>query len=185
VALVLSTAFTSAANAADISIDSTTVGGPTWNRPVFGEPPVPPLSVVGTNVRYDVTEFTVSQNGAYDFLSVATDPAGWDNYVFLYQTSFDPTDPFTNVIIGNDDFPDIGTAGFDGVGLTAGTSYFFVTTGFANDNAGAYTLRISGPGDITVGGNAIPEPATWALMIGGFAMAGGAARTRRAKVTFA
>jgi hypothetical protein len=33
--------------------------------------------------------------------------------------------------------------------------------------------------DAVRGGNAVPEPATWALMIGGFALAGGAARSRR------
>lgn len=35
------------------------------------------------------------------------------------------------------------------------------------------------------GGGAVPEPATWAMMIGGFALAGAAMRRRVAKVAFA
>jgi hypothetical protein len=37
--------------------------------------------------------------------------------------------------------------------------------------------------DATGGGGAIPEPASWALMIGGFGLVGGALRYRRARVT--
>ena len=36
--------------------------------------------------------------------------------------------------------------------------------------------------DITTGGAAVPEPATWALMIGGFGMAGATLRRRRAAI---
>jgi hypothetical protein len=60
--------------------------------------------------------------------------------------------------------------------------------------AGTYTLTISGKsfGDkATFAGNfnvaAVPEPATWAMMVGGVGMVGGAMRRRRVstKVSFA
>ncbi len=45
-------------------------------------------------------------------------------------------------------------------------------------------LATNGPNpglsDISFAGNAVPEPAAWALMIGGFGVAGGMARRRRA-----
>lgn len=181
----IASSFATAAFAATVDVNGNTTGDPTWNRPVAGNPPTPPLSGVGTDTPYEVTQFTVDQAGAYDFLSVATQPVNWDNYLFLYQGSFDPTAPFANVIIGNDDFPFIGRSGFDGVNLSTGVSYFAVSSGFSNLDFGAYTLTISGPGAISIGGAAVPEPGTWALMILGFGAVGGAMRlaTRSRKLT--
>lgn len=48
-----------------------------------------------------------------------------------------------------------------------------------NDDAAQFVIRVIAP---TPG---VPEPATWAMMIGGFALAGGAMRRRAAKVAFA
>lgn len=168
--LVLSLCLALVAPAATISYNGDTTGDPTWNRPVANGnlPPTPPASGVGTSVPYEVYAFTVSTTGAYDFLSSASQ--GWDNYLFLYHTSFNPASQFTNVIIGNDDFPSVGISGFNGVNLSSGVSYFLVTTGFSNSNFGAYTNRITGPGEITPG--AVPEPATWALAGLGLAAAG-------------
>jgi hypothetical protein len=153
------------AQAGTITINSTTLGGPTWNRPVAGGPPVPPLSGVGTAVAYDVFAFTVDTDGNYTFLSTATSPSNWDNYSFLYQISFSPVAQFTNILIGNDDNPNIGLSGFS-YGLTAGMNYFFVATGFANGDAGDYSLEINGPGEIIPGSSSeVPEPATASLFL--------------------
>ncbi len=162
--------------ASPVQYIDTTVGGPTWNRPVGGDPPTPPTSGVGTSVPYQVQPFYVSASGNYDFLSVGTNPAGWDNYLFLYQGQFDPNDQFNGVIIGNDDFPGIGQAGFDGVPLTAGTQYFLVTSGFSNFDEGQFTNTITGSGNNTailglIPQNTVPEPATMAVF-GGMALAG-------------
>ena len=157
--LALSTAAPSLAGS--LSYSGTTVGQPTWNRPLSGNPPTS-LSGVGTATRYSVFEFFVDTSGAYNFLSVATNPANWDNYTFLYQNSFNPLAPLTNVLRGNDDFPDVGQSGFNGVSLTAGVNYFLVTTGFGNTSTGAFTNTITGPGNIA----AVPTPALLPGLIG-------------------
>lgn len=170
----------SAASAGSIVFTGDTTNGPTWTRPVANgpNPPVPPPSGVGTATPYRFHQFAVSQSGSYSFNSVAA--AGWDNYLFLYQNNFNPLSPFTNVLIGNDDNPTVGVSGFS-FNLVAGTTYFVVNTGFDNVSFGQYRLTIDGPGNIT----AVPEPATWALMIGGFGLAGGALRVRRRNVAYA
>lgn len=78
-----------------------------------------------------------------------------------------------------------------GQGYVSGTSLSGTST-FANQTfaslgltAGTYTYRI--PNDvltIVIPGAAVPEPATWAMMIGGFGLAGGAMR-RRSKLRIA
>ena len=153
-----------------VVINDTTLGGPTWNRPLAGVPPVG-LSGVGTAVPYDVTAFTVDANGSYTFLSTGTTPVNWDNYAILYQTNFNAASPLTNVLVSNDDNPGIGLAGFT-ISLTSGPNYFFVESGFGNADAGAYSLSITGPGNITLGSaSEVPEPATAGLFaLGGAAL---------------
>jgi hypothetical protein len=75
-----------------------------------------------------------------------------------------------------------GTVAFDrselGVfnGLTTGAGYTFSDAGLS-DSAPIYR--------ITFIADAVPEPATWAMMIGGFAIVGGALRHRRAGAVMA
>lgn len=178
-ALLGAVLFSSAAFADVVVVNGDTTGGPTWNRTLAGEPPTL-LSLVGTDVAYEVTPFTVSLDGSYSFTSVA----GYDNFLHLYQGAFDPTNQFAGVLIANDDFPDIGISGFD-FALQSGVSYFAVASGFENSDFGAYTLTISGPGDITLGGGGgvVPEPQSWVMLIAGFGLVGAAARRRRNAVT--
>jgi len=61
--------------------------------------------------------------------------------------------------------------------------------------AGTYTFRFAetdnqgffqaGLDNVSITGGAVPEPASWALMLGGFGLVGGAMRRRRAAVSFA
>lgn len=162
------------ATAGTLNYTDTTVGGPTWNRPFAGTPPIV-LSGVGTAVPYSVLQFTVDLGGSYIFSSQGVTPTNWDNYTFLYVTSFSAASPLTNAVTGNDDNPSIGLSGFTST-LVAGTNYFFVTTGFSNTNAGAFSNSITGPGSII---SDIPEPSSVLLLSGGLALVAWRARRRK------
>ena len=57
----------------------------------------------------------------------------------------------------------------------AGASYFIASSGVAGNNANSVFWDI---GEVQAGGGGVPEPASWALMIVGFGMAGAALRRR-------
>jgi hypothetical protein len=78
--------------------------------------------------------------------------------------------------------------GSEGCVFGATTEGLFVggqtTTNFHNPGSEAFQLRVNelqfaATGAVNVGVGAIPEPGTWALMIGGFGLAGAALRRRR------
>lgn len=136
-------AFSSAAQAGIVSFAGTTAGGPTYNRPLDD---LSGLSAVGTAVRYGATRVNVSVTGDYTFLTAAR----FDNFATLYGPTFNPVAPLTNALIANDDLvaPPFNSSGF-AYSLTAGTDYFFVNTGFANTDFGAFASTVGGPGVIT------------------------------------
>jgi hypothetical protein len=176
--LALSLLAFSICSAASLTYSGTTAGGPTWNRPVAGNPPIPPASGVGTAVPYHVYAFSVDTGGVYSFSSTATSPVNWDNYTFLYETSFNPAIPFTDVLVGNDDVLNIGLSGFSET-LTAGVNYYFITTGFDNIDAGTFENSIRGPGNINPSLDpAVPEPST--ILLSGLGLAAFAWSRRRA-----
>ena len=79
------------------------------------------------------------------------------------------------------------TVGSDVFALPFQNGFF----GFVNSNPFT-SIVVSGENEIHFfdnvrfgTGNAVPEPATWAMMIGGFALAGAAMRRRKAVVSFA
>ena len=140
---------------APLTYNGTTVGSPTFNRPVANANSAPTsLSGIGTAVSYDVVQFTIAATGTYNFLSKSVLSANWDNYTFLYSGTFNPSSPLSGVLIGNDDFPTIGISGFS-YNLTAGSTYSFVTTGYSNTDAGTFNDSIT---------QAVPEPGTWAMI---------------------
>lgn len=136
-----------------------TTGGPTYNRPIED---LSNLSAVGTDVSYRTHAFSVDATGVYTFMTTGEH----DTFVFLYETAFDPSTPLANVLNASDDLlsPPFTTSGF-AQSLTANANYIYVTTGFANDEAGRFSTTIAGPGAvITQRDNAVSEPGTVALL---------------------
>lgn len=150
-----------------------TTGSDTFNRPFT----LDALSAEGTDVAFDAFSFGVEAAGLYTFRSRALplrEP--WDNFLALYAGSFDPSDALSNLVVLNDDFNgNTGRAGFDHV-LETGTAYTLVTTGFGNSDFGRYINTIRGPGDLVA--PPVPEPGTYALMLGGLALVSFIARRR-------
>jgi hypothetical protein len=165
--------FAASSASAAFYVDDTT-GSPTFDRP-FAD--FSGLSPNGLGVAYDTFSFSVDTAGTYTFRSFALPISGpWDNFLFLYEDSFDPNNALVNGIAGNDDFnSNIGRSGFD-ITLATGVAYTLVTTGFGADDFGRYLNIIRGPGEITA---PVPEPETYAMMLAGLAAIGFLARRRQ------
>ncbi|MEH1795887.1 PEP-CTERM sorting domain-containing protein [Nostoc sp.] len=146
--------------AAVLTYEGNTTNQATWRRTAPGDPPVlvsgEKDGTMGMIVPYSVFQFVVEESGLYTFSSTvpkATSPTDgvWDNFLVLYQDSFNPTQQLTNVLIANTT-PNNGSPAFDRQ-LTAQQNYFLVTTGRRVADFGAFTNTISGSGKIV----AVPE----------------------------
>ena len=124
---------------------STNAGGPEWTRP-FQDGTC--CSGLGP-VRYHAMEFYVDTAGSYNVSSVQN---GFDGYLFVYASPFDPSNQTANFVGGDDDGNGgIGTSDIVGIALNANTTYVVVTTGFSKSNEGSFTNTISGPGGVYLG----------------------------------
>lgn len=166
-AIALSVTQALPSQASTISYSGDTTNAPTFNRPETegfegGTNPPTSLSSNGTAVPYFSQPFFVDTTGSYDVEGVQS----FLGIQFLYQNNFNPATPLTNLLNGNDPFPDEGTSGFSGLSLSASNQYFLVTTGFDNTNTsfGKFTNDIKGPGNITLGevnpSKSVPEPSS-------------------------
>ncbi|MEJ1935538.1 PEP-CTERM sorting domain-containing protein [Nostoc sp. NIES-2111] len=155
--LVLATVFTAPpSKAATFTYQDDTTGKPFWRRTAPGNPPTFITGErdgnLGFSVPYTVFDFTVDTSGLYTIKSDSqpTPPVNrkWDNFLVLYQDSFDPTKQLTNVLIA--DTTRTGSIVTFDQELTAGRKYFLVTTGRRlNDSVkdfGFFTNTISGSG---------------------------------------
>jgi hypothetical protein len=161
VALVL--CLTGAALAGTTSYSGDTTGDPTWQRTVGMSSS---LSSVGTAVSYETQAFSVSASGNYTITSAYDEAAGYDGYLHLYASSFDPTDQLTNLMAGDDDYGTVYAAQMADVSLVSGATYIIVNSGFSNDDYGVYTTEITGRGDIQLGGGCptVPVPTSLGLV---------------------
>lgn len=104
--------------------------------------------------RYQEVPFVASASGAHH-LGLYT--GGADGILLVYQTSFDPANPLTN-LIGYNDVGSLGDANSSSMwlSLTAGTTYIAVPTTFASNAPMANGLQtVAGPAAVqsfTVGG---------------------------------
>jgi len=151
-----------------------TSGSPTFNRPLED---LSGLSAIGTDVSYDLVEFTVGASGAYGLTALAD----FDSFVFLYS-GFDPSAPLTGGLYANDDLVSFVSSGFT-ADLLAGVMYRAIVTSYENSDFGDYVLTFAGPSSVTLAGGpgGVPEPSSWALMILGFAGVGAMARAGRTR----
>jgi hypothetical protein len=150
--------FAQTAQADIVTWTGDTTGGPTFDRPFadFSD-----LSPNGAGVTYNTIAFAVDADGEY---ALTLHGVGFDTFLFLYANAFDPNAALDNGVAGNDDLVSLHTSGF-AAELTAGTQYFAVVTGFELQDAGKYSLTVSGDGMII----AVPEPSTWLMLAFGLA----------------
>lgn len=122
---------------------------PTYSRPFGG------TSCSSSNTAYyDVLTFTVSTTGSYTF-NMCHNGATWDGHAAIFQNAFNPANPCAipaNFVIANDD----GNSGTCSAmpsltaTLTAGTTYYLVTSAFSNGTTGNYQWTYTGPGGATI-----------------------------------
>ncbi len=159
---------------APLTANGTTLGAPTFARPntsrsITSFAPIYPVDAISTSataVRYQAKTFTVPTSGLYRVQSEAV-TSGFDMYTILYKGTFDPTQPLTNAVISNDDFGSITLSGFE-IGLEAGQTYTFVTTGYSNGNAGDYYFSTEKLADFQsrFSGSTVGRPTTDISQIG-------------------
>jgi hypothetical protein len=121
--------------------------------------------LAGTVHYYDSIPITPSTTGSYTF-SMCTPGTNWDGHASLYQTAFNGSNPCgtpTNFLIADDDGNSVGNCDNDALitfNLTAGTTYFLVTTSYFSATTGNYEWTFTGPASATVStiGNSILLP---------------------------
>lgn len=133
------------------------------------------MTVDTDTILYSVQAFTVGADGLYDISSVQglnSNGDQYDGFIFLYANSFDPFDPLSNGAGADDDgATGAGSSEIMGISLSAGTTYYLVTSAFDpaitafGSGAGPFTNTISGPGDVTLSNVPLPA-AAWLLMSG-------------------
>ncbi len=137
---------------ASVNYSGDTTGGPTWGRPYnLGDGTSGSCSISGTGSAavYNSQEFHVDTTGLYTMDGTWT---GFDGYLHLYETAFDPLDQCVHLIALNDDGPGgTGDSQILDVTLTAGVQYILIAGGFGNTDFGPYDITISGVGQPILG----------------------------------
>lgn len=96
------------------------------------------------NKYFQGFELIPNTDGFYNIISTSN----LDLYGYLYNDSFNPTDPIENLIIEDDD----GAGDYQfilGFFLEANNTYILIVTTFNEAETGNFTIEISGPSIIT------------------------------------
>ncbi|OWY19985.1 hypothetical protein C7N43_11035 [Sphingobacteriales bacterium UPWRP_1] len=119
-----------------VNHNATTVGSPDYYlRPNQGTT----CTVSAINVQYDVFTFSVTNTATY---TITNTYSGFDGYMHLYSGSFNPTDPCATYVNGNDDYNGT-TQSRIVLNLTAGLTYYLVTSAYAANQSGAYSTDVT------------------------------------------
>ena len=150
-----------------------TASDPVFNRPVSASPCS--LSTSGTAVHYDA--YPVTHQGGTLTIALRGGGSGSgtlsDPYLHLYSGSFDPANPCTNWLAGNDDN---GGSVDSLISATypAGT-YVIVATAFGSRETGTY--RLTSNATLQASATPVPTLGQWGLV--GLSLTLGAAALRR------
>lgn len=126
--------------------------------------------------RYVALPFTITEDGQYTFqLDAVNRNTNFDTVLGLYSGTFDPLNLTSGALLFNDDDGLGDDSGF--IAKLAAGDYTALAAGYLPNDFGPVRFRVTGPAAIT-SPLAVPEPATWATMIGGFGLMGGALRRR-------
>ena len=187
------------AEAGTFSYSGNLTGQPTFKRPNQGTPPTS-LSNSATAVPYQTQTFTVdTTSSGYEIIGRWIPSSGAptganpnaDGYIFLYQNSFNPASPLTNVLSGDDDYTNasrncpltedgtddtacsrLPNTNANTLTLTAGVTYIVVASQYLNpptNNVSQYTVDILTPGNAQVifpSSPSVPEPSSILGLLG-------------------
>jgi hypothetical protein len=121
-----------------------TTDGPRFRRPNGGNPPISLAAMSGTmggDVAYHTYSFTPTETAQYRI--VCTTAPTWDNFLLVYEGTFNPMSALTNCRAANDDYGNTTRAGIDALPMTAGQVYTIVVTAFSNAGQGAFETVIT------------------------------------------
>ncbi|MDL1900906.1 hypothetical protein FBR02_09060 [Anaerolineae bacterium CFX9] len=111
------------------------------------------LSVTGSAVFYETHNFSVAISGTYTITMNAASII--DAHASIYQNSFNPAAPLSNVLAVDDDSgPGVNPA-FLSLNLMQGVTYIVVTSTLTNGMTGTYTWSLSGDGQVLLGDSSI------------------------------
>lgn len=153
--LVLVLGATSVVHAdATFSFYASNAGQPTFNRPSDVG------SLSGQITRYSVVRFFPNAASTCSIYSTQEGDS-FDGVILLYQGSFNPASPLTNLIAVNDDFSTsdgglgIGTSAIEREALTFVDDWIVVLAGFIADDVGTATVTVScsNPATRVIAGN--------------------------------
>jgi len=94
---------------------------------------------------FEAIQISVTTTGTYIFQS----GSNFDDYGYLYQTSFNPSNPGSNIVTSDDDSGGSSRFRFS-ITLQAGTTYILIITTYNSDATGSISVTVSGPARVTL-----------------------------------